>query len=182
MIDKLYITEGELPVISSNPFATCIIKQHNGNPHRLMLGRQWDAKKPMAAIIGLNPSTANDTTDDPTIRKLIALCQGNGYGGFYMLNLFTLVSPHPSELLKHDNLHPEADQFILELMKKSDDIIVMWGSLVKKLGKTGETRINQIWQLTGRKPISCFGMNADYNPVHPLYKKNDTKLEAYLPF
>src|SRR5688500_9378076 len=60
--------------------------------YRYCLYRFWDFSKPKVMCIGLNPSTANGETDDPTIRDLTRITQHLGYGGFYMMNLFAFVS------------------------------------------------------------------------------------------
>ena len=50
--------------------------------YRYVLWRIWDKTKPKAMIIGLNPSTANENADDPTIRRLKSIMRYNGFGGF----------------------------------------------------------------------------------------------------
>ncbi len=59
--------------------------------YRYMLWRRWDETKACVMFIGLNPSTANESTDDPTIRSVVAIANNLGYGGVYMLNLFQLI-------------------------------------------------------------------------------------------
>ncbi len=56
--------------------------------YRYALWRIWDDAKPLVMFIGLNPSTADETEDDPTIRRCISFAQNWGYGGLYMANLF----------------------------------------------------------------------------------------------
>lgn len=66
--------------------------------YRYALWRIWDIDKPLVMFIGLNPSTANETTDDPTIRRVVDFAFRWGYGGVYMMNLFAWVTPYPGEL------------------------------------------------------------------------------------
>ena len=54
--------------------------------YRYVLWRIWDESKPIAMCIGLNPSTANHETNDPTIRQLIDRLEYLGYGGFKIKN------------------------------------------------------------------------------------------------
>lgn len=66
--------------------------------YRYQLWRIWEPKEKIAMCIGLNPSTANWEKDDPTIKKLREVLKHNGYGGFYMTNLYALVSSKPDKL------------------------------------------------------------------------------------
>lgn len=58
--------------------------------HRLYLWRIWDDSKPKLMFIGLNPSTANANNDDPTISKIKAIANYNGYGGATFNALHTI--------------------------------------------------------------------------------------------
>lgn len=63
--------------------------------YRYVLSRIWDESKPMVMIIGLNPSTADETKNDPTIIRCIDFAKSWGYGGVYMLNLFAFRATLP---------------------------------------------------------------------------------------
>ncbi|GHX72979.1 hypothetical protein VCSRO16_3593 [Vibrio cholerae] len=56
--------------------------------YRYALWRTWDSDKPFAMFIGLNPSTADEKNDDPTLRRCINFAKSWGYGGVCMANLF----------------------------------------------------------------------------------------------
>lgn len=58
--------------------------------YRYSLGRTWDDTLPTMAVIGVNPSTADHETDDPTIRRCVRFAADSGHGGLVMLNLFPL--------------------------------------------------------------------------------------------
>jgi hypothetical protein len=60
--------------------------------YRYELGQIWAGEENVAVFVGLNPSTANEHVDDPTIRRCIRFARDWGYGGLVMLNLFALVS------------------------------------------------------------------------------------------
>ena len=55
---------------------------------RYKLWRRWSSAGPIVAFIGLNPSTADELNDDPTIRRCIGFARHWGFGGMYMLNVF----------------------------------------------------------------------------------------------
>lgn len=46
-------------------------------------------------FIGLNPSTADETQDDPTVRRCIRYAQSWGYGALYMTNIFAFRATDP---------------------------------------------------------------------------------------
>ena len=64
--------------------------------YRYALWRTWDETKPHVMIIGLNPSTADETKDDPTITRCINFAKSWGYGGVCMANLFAYRATEPT--------------------------------------------------------------------------------------
>lgn len=138
--------------------------------YRHRLWRIWDSSKPIAGFIMLNPSTADEINNDPTIRKCISYAKREGCGGFIVVNLFQLRSKDPSDLLKYpDPIGPEADSHILEAASLvTGPLIAAWGS---KGGKRGE----YIAAMFG-KNLVCLGKNKNGSPKHPLYLKSETPL------
>lgn len=65
--------------------------------YRYALWRIWDSK-PLAGWYMLNPSVADEKTDDPTIRKCCGFARRWGNGGILVLNLFNLVARGPFEV------------------------------------------------------------------------------------
>ena len=83
--------------------------------YRYVLLREWDSQLPKIMFIGLNPSTADENQDDPTIRRCIAFAKSFDYGGFYMLNLFAYRSTSPSKLREVDDpIGEDNDNFLLD--------------------------------------------------------------------
>jgi len=141
----------------------------NDKKDRFSLSRIWDSKKPKALYIMLNPSYADDESDDPTIRRLIFFSKKFKLGGFYVTNLFTQITPYPKELNMDNNSKKKNLKIISELIKKSDLIVYAWGNLVSEpieLRKLIESPL-------------CFGINKNGTPKHPLYLRSDTKLQDF---
>jgi len=133
---------------------------------RFSLSRIWDKKKPKLLYIMLNPSIADDKRDDPTIKRLIFFTKKFRYGGFYVANLFTQITPYPKEL-NMDNLSKKNNfKIINDLIKKSDSIVYAWGNLVSEPRDLLEIIDSPL----------CFGKNINGTPKHPLYLPSNSKL------
>lgn len=141
---------------------------------RYKLWRIWDEDKPKAMCIGLNPSTANATKNDPTITHLSKALNKLGYGGLYMTNLFALISSKPEALLTTDDCLGDNEIKMAEVRLICKDVIVCWGAF--------QQATKRIEGVLPRYPDAlCFGKNADGTPEHPLYslvyKKNKSELK-----
>lgn len=139
--------------------------------YRYSLTREWD-ERPKMVFIGLNPSTADETVDDPTIRRCVNFAKRDGYGGLIMLNLFAWRATDPSELGKvEDPVGPRNDL----LLANEYHTIVAWGSAKMQLIQ------RRVWAATARLrgPLFCLGRCRDGNPRHPLYLKASTPEEVW---
>lgn len=135
--------------------------------YRYCLWRVWDTEKKGIVFIGLNPSTANETQNDATIRRVIRFAKDWGYGGIHMMNLFALVSKKPEALKTHPNPIGLNDTFLNEITK-GKDILFAWGNF-----KIAEARAKEIIE---RYPGAlCLKKNANGTPIHPLFVRADTK-------
>ena len=151
----------------------------NGESHkfRYALWRIWDRTKQTLLFIGLNPSTANDIKDDPTIRRLVNFAKSWGYGGLYAGNLFSIVSANPDVLfLSSSTEQPDRpnDMAIKQMCDLTSTRLVGWGEWGKNAGKRPDT----VLALLG-EPVFCLKVNQSGEPCHPLYLPKDTKLIRY---
>lgn len=133
--------------------------------YRYALWRIWDESKPLVMFIGLNPSTANEATDDPTIRRVKRFASDWGFGGVYMMNLFAYVTPYPEELKKCNDPLGDNDGWLEKIAEKCDKIIFAWGSF-----EEATERAKDIMQ---RFDGYALIINKDGSPRHPLYVKAD---------
>lgn len=136
--------------------------------HRFTLCRFYDYTLPYIQFIGLNPSTANETKNDPTITRLCKFSQRLGYGGFYMTNLFTFVSADPKKLEHQLEMRDRYNYWLLDAAIKCKTKVFCWGAF-KTYGRAEE--VIQLFP-----DAMCFGKNADGSPKHPLYLKSNTEL------
>jgi hypothetical protein len=101
--------------------------------YRYSLWRSWQGLlgtgKGYAMFIGLNPSTADETQDDPTIRRCMAFAQGWGYDGLCMTNLFAFRATDPAVMLAEASpVGKENDQHLIELAKHAGIVVAAWGA------------------------------------------------------
>jgi hypothetical protein len=153
--------------------------------HRFSLSRVWDDSLPAFIVIGLNPSTADETEDDPTIRRCIAFAKREGCGSLIMLNLFSFRATDPKELKQYNGISLSDDGRNYRLAKeivsrefaKGAIIVCAWG-VGGALYDTG----HYFRMLLGKYPLKCLGHTKEGHPRHPLYIKADQPLEPWTPW
>ena len=142
--------------------------------YRYILQRTWDASKPAVMFIGLNPSTADETEDDPTIRRCVNFSKNWGYGTMYMVNLFAFRSTKPQKLYNvADPIGKANDSYIEEYSKKVEKIIACWGSHGSYMNRSKVIR-----ELI--PSLECFKINKNGEPRHPLYLSRNQKTKPYI--
>ena len=148
----------------------------NCRKYRYSLSRIWDKKKKLVLFIGLNPSTANEEVDDPTIRRCVNYVQNWGYGGLIMANLFAYRVTLPSGLKKVKYpIGEDNDKYIMTLSKKADITVAAWGNNGNLYG-----RDKQVFDLIPN--LMCLKLNKSGQPAHPLYLKKNIKLTKFLDY
>ena len=93
--------------------------------NRYFLKREWDRSKGLLLYIMLNPSMADDTNDDPTIRRLINFTKKFNYGGFLVGNIFTKITPNPKEVDKSRGMTNKNFEELLKLINKVDQVVYL---------------------------------------------------------
>lgn len=135
--------------------------------YRYELRRVWDPTGPLLEFVMLNPSTADASTDDPTIRRCIGFAKRWGYGGIVVRNLYALRATNPEVLLNYsgDAYGPRNDRYIADDV--ADCTIVAWGAHAATLSE----RAIAVIEVLGffRPRLFCLGTNANGSPKHPLY-------------
>ncbi|MCB7129847.1 MAG: DUF1643 domain-containing protein [Candidatus Brocadiales bacterium] len=144
--------------------------------YRYLLWRTWDMsmEQDRVMFIGLNPSTADETEDDPTIRRCIRFAQRWGYGGLYMTNIFGYRSTTPKELSKLgvEPIGPANDSWLVAYRQRSQLVIAAWGT-GGALGSRGET-VKELLP-----DLHCLGVTKKGHPKHPLYLKANTEWKVF---
>lgn len=136
--------------------------------YRYALWRIWDESLPLVMFIGLNPSTANETDNDPTIKSVIRIAKHNGYGGVYMMNCFPYVSTDPKQLYGC-NHSVYNEEWLRGTFLKCKDVVFAWGNfeVVQKLGV--DFILSRLFP-----DALALQLNKNGSPKHPLYCKSNT--------
>jgi hypothetical protein len=150
------------------------------------LYRYWlergPAGTPYVAWVLANPSTADASIDDPTVRKARGFSKLWGYERFVFVNVFGYRSTDPMGLRGvEDPVGPLNENHIREVAEYADKIVVAWGNAIIK-EKRPQIKPT-LALLTGLhdKPLHCLGYTADRSPRHPLMLAYSTPLEEYKP-
>jgi len=144
--------------------------------HRLYLWRRWDKEKPRLMFIGLNPSTADERHDDPTVRRCVSFAKRWGYGGIFMCNVFTLVSTDPKKLNVETPMAMGANLAMRVIRRRCSKAVAGWGNLITQV-RVGEEQVERIKR--DLSPLHCLGLTKLGHPKHPLYLPYTVKLTEY---
>ena len=140
--------------------------------YRYDLWRIWDKQKPYLMIIGLNPSTADETKDDNTIRRCKRFAFDWGFGGLCMTNLFAIRATKPKEMMKHPYPVGDAnDSYLIRNARSAGMVLAAWSNDGTYMARDWEVK-KMIEKITQMK---CLKKTKSGNPWHPLYVKADTK-------
>ena len=144
--------------------------------YRYRLTRTWDTAKPTLAFIMLNPSTADETENDPTIRRCLGYAKDWGYGSLVVGNLFAYRTPEPSQLRNHPNpVGPENDDHLRRICDDAEMVVAAWGT-------DGDLH-DRDCEVADLLDVSLYALNTTKHghPNHPLYQPKDAEPEVYDP-
>jgi hypothetical protein len=116
-------------------------------------------------FIMLNPSTADATKDDPTIRKCRGFSERLGFSFFEVVNLFDYRATDPKELREVGEPSSQInDSVILEAARNAEMVICAWGT-----HGALNSRGSIVSRMLTPMPLKCLGITKDGHPRHPLY-------------
>lgn len=133
--------------------------------HRYILGRRWDDALPECVFIMLNPSTADATQDDPTIRRCINFAKSFGCGTLLVGNLYAYRATDPRELFKAEEPTggPRNNSVLTDLLTRGAVTVAAWGARAKA------DRVAELISLPGANHLTALATTKDGAPRHPLY-------------
>lgn len=159
MIERRHETDG---TVSRAVYSPC-------ERYRYGLERVWGAG-PMLLYVMLNPSTADELRNDPTIERCQRRAVQLGFGGMQIANLFGWRATRPQDLRRAElPVGPENDALLREWHAGADMTLAAWGVHGAHLGRGREIAA----LLEG--PLHHLGLTRDGHPRHPLYVSYATR-------
>lgn len=131
-----------------------------------------------ALFIMLNPSTADASLDDPTIRRCRSFAKTWDCSGIVVANLYALRATDPSALWSHsDPVGPDNDMYLQGLAQQHETIVCAWGANAR------QDRVDAVKRIfSGRlHRLMCLGVTKAGAPRHPLYVRGDQPLIDWTP-
>ncbi len=148
--------------------------------YRYLLWRRWRSEGPIVLFVMLNPSTADEQREDPTVRSCIRQARRRYAAAMLTVNLYALRSTDPRRLREHpEPVGPATDAYLARAAAAADRVIVAWGNA----GPAGlDDRALEVCAgpLAGRR-LACLGLTKAGRPRHPLYLPTSTRLRGYNP-
>lgn len=135
--------------------------------YRYMLTRVWDTTGRKALFVMLNPSTATEVQNDPTVERCERRARALGFGAFRVTNIFAYRATDPKVMrAQTDPTGPENDAAIFDSCAWADTIICAWGTHGEHLSRGAEVEALLRAQ---PKPLYHLGLSKAGHPKHPLY-------------
>lgn len=138
--------------------------------YRYQLTRRWGPGLSVC-FIGLNPSTADASADDPTIRRCIGFARTWGFDAIEMLNLFALRATDPRVMKAHEQpVGPDNDGWLQSAQERNDVLVACWGVHGVHQERDQAVRAFDL-------ELMHLGLSKDGHPRHPLYLPRTARLE-----
>ena len=134
---------------------------------RYLLWRRWDAAKPAANFLMLNPSTADEVRLDPTCARARDYAVRWGYGALIVTNVFGWRATDPEDMkAAKDPVGPGNDAAIMKAAREAAIVVCAWGNHGAVLERSSRVKylLNK-----NRIRLQILRLNAGGEPAHPLY-------------
>lgn len=139
--------------------------------YRYTLWRVWAARpEKICMFIGLNPSTADEFENDPTVRRCIGFAQREGCDALVMTNIFAFRATDPDDMKAvAEPIGEENNEWLVRCSSLSTIVVAAWGVHGEYRG-----RAQEVAALIPN--LVCLGTTSAGHPRHPLYVRGDTPL------
>ena len=134
--------------------------------YRYELWRKWGGG-PLLNVLMLNPSTADETDNDPTVERCERRANQLGYSGLIVTNLFAFRATYPKDMkAAADPVGSENDAAILAAAKEAELVLCAWGNHGAHRGRAQAVR--KMFEREGIE-LWCLHVTKQGQPQHPLY-------------
>lgn len=135
--------------------------------YRYLLTREWAPERGRVLFIMLNPSTATEVQNDPTVERCERRARALGFGAFRVCNIFAFRATDPRVMrAAADPVGPANDTAILDSLPWADKVICAWGTHGAHQGRGPQ--VEAILRKSGTA-LHHLGLSKDGHPKHPLY-------------
>jgi hypothetical protein len=134
---------------------------------RYLLWRRWDAAKPAANFLMLNPSTADEFQLDPSCTRARNYAERWGYGEVVVTNVFGWRATDPDDMkTAEDPVGQGNDAAIVRAAREAAIVVCAWGNHGAHLERSAA-----VVEMLKRKGITLHALrvNGSGEPAHPLY-------------
>lgn len=152
--------------------------------YRYRLDRRW-GDGPVAAWVMLNPSTADATLDDHTIRRCLFYSRREQCGALTVVNLMACRATEPWNLLAAVNAGvdvegPDNLTHVNAALTQPNIgvVIVAWGGWLASVPPKRRPRTTDVATAISDAghPAKCLGYTSTGEPCHPARLRNDAPL------
>ena len=142
--------------------------------YRFTLSRTWDAGRPSALFVMMNPSTADEHVNDPTVARCMGFARAWGYGRLLVGNVCAYRATDKTALLGlADPVGPGNIDAIVGMARAADVTVVAHGQLPKGLQGHAEAVCAALRD--AGIALTALRLSKDGVPVHPLYLPKDLR-------
>ena len=135
--------------------------------YRYSLTRVWEPAGRKAFFVMLNPSTATEVQNDPTVERCGRRSRTLGFGAFRVANIFAWRDTDPRKMrAATDPVGPANDAVIAEGCAWADQVICAWGTHGEHLKRGAQ--VEALMRATNL-PLYHLGLSKAGHPKHPLY-------------
>jgi len=135
--------------------------------YRYALTRIWKPEGRRVLFVMLNPSTATEVQNDPTVERCERRARTLGFGGFRVCNIFAWRATDPRNMRAQDDpVGPDNDAAILKGCNWADTVICAWGT--HGAHRNRGAKVEHLLRATGRELLHL-GLSKAGHPKHPLY-------------
>lgn len=148
--------------------------------YRYNLGRKW-AEGPSVTFVMINPSIADASIDDPTIRRCIGFAKREGCGSINVVNLCAFRATDPRDMLRaKDPIGPDNEYFVMSAVYNSKITIAAWGTNAAAVIRVRPKVLDVVDIVrAGKNVVSLGALTKGGYPRHPLYVSGDAPLVSF---
>jgi hypothetical protein len=149
--------------------------------YRYDLRRVWDRDRPGCVFLMLNPSVADASKPDPTMRKCVGFAERAGCGSLTIVNLFAFRATKPKDMFAAtDPVGPENDEFIIRHAAGAGLVVAAWGACVTATKRQViRDRPFAVRAMLPGVQLKCLGTTGCGNPCHPVMLGYSTPMIDY---